>query len=125
MFADYLSLYLGKVRELPVAFYIKNTDRRNMNYCYMIECSDGSLYTGWTNNVKKRFAAHCEGRGAKYTKGRGPLKLVMVEEYDTKELAMKREYQIKHLKRKEKQKIVQLWRLNNPGLIDSFLTSNV
>ncbi|MCI7442956.1 MAG: GIY-YIG nuclease family protein, partial [Clostridium sp.] len=42
-----------------------------MNYVYMIRCKDGSLYTGWTNNLEKRFRNHCKGKGAKYTRGRG------------------------------------------------------
>ena len=77
-----------------------------MNYVYIIKCKDGSLYTGWTNNLKKRFKDHCEGKGAKYTKGRGPLELVFFEEYEDKKEAMKREYAIKQLSRKEKNKLI-------------------
>ena len=43
-----------------------------MNYVYILLCGDGSLYTGWTNNLEKRFKDHCSGNGAKYTRGRGP-----------------------------------------------------
>lgn len=78
-----------------------------MNYVYIIRCKDNSLYTGWTNNLEKRFKAHCEGKGAKYTKGRGPLKLVYFEKYDTKQEAMKREYFIKRLSRKEKLELIK------------------
>lgn len=78
-----------------------------MNYVYIIRCKDNSLYTGWTNNLEKRFKAHCEGKGAKYTKGRGPLKLVYFEEYETKQEAMKREYFIKRMPRKEKLKLIK------------------
>lgn len=67
---------------------------------------DGSLYTGWTNDIDKRLKAHNEGKGAKYTKGRRPVKLVYVEEFKTKEEAMRREYEIKHMTRKEKEKLV-------------------
>jgi len=91
----------------------------------MIRCRDESLYTGWTNDIKKRFEAHCSGKGAKYTRGRVPLTLVLVEEYETKELAMKREYEIKKLSRKEKEKIVQNWQLNHPGFIDSYLENKL
>ncbi|OOM82449.1 GIY-YIG nuclease superfamily protein [Clostridium puniceum] len=73
-----------------------------MNYVYIVECSDGTFYTGWTNNLDKRIDMHSKGRGAKYTKGRGPVKLVYNEIFDTKEAAMKREYQIKKLTRQEK-----------------------
>ena len=77
-----------------------------MNYVYMIRCKDGSLYTGWTNNLEKRFRNHCEGKGAKYTRGRGPLELVYYEVFEDKKDAMKREYAIKQLKKSEKEKLI-------------------
>ena len=77
-----------------------------MNYTYIVRCKDGSLYTGWTNDIEKRIKAHNEGKGAKYTKSRRPVKLVYYEEFQTKEEAMKREYAIKHMRRKEKEKII-------------------
>ena len=52
-----------------------------MNYTYILECSDGSFYTGWTNNLEKRINCHNKGKGAKYTRGRLPLKLVYFEEF--------------------------------------------
>ncbi|MBS6600596.1 MAG: GIY-YIG nuclease family protein [Clostridium sp.] len=78
-----------------------------MNYVYMIRCKDGSLYTGWTNNLEKRFRNHCEGKGAKYTRGRGPLELVYYEVFEDKREAMRREYEIKQLKKCEKEKLIQ------------------
>ncbi|MDY4079856.1 MAG: GIY-YIG nuclease family protein [Clostridium sp.] len=78
-----------------------------MNYVYMIRCRDGSLYTGWTNNLEKRFRNHCEGKGAKYTRGRGPLELVYYEVFEDKREAMRREYEIKKLKKSEKEKLIQ------------------
>ena len=78
-----------------------------MNYVYIIKCGDNSLYTGWTNNLEKRFKDHCEGKGAKYTRGRGPLELVYYEEYEDKILAMRREYAIKKLSRSEKLKLIE------------------
>ena len=78
-----------------------------MNYVYMIRCKDGSLYTGWTNNLEKRFKNHCEGKGAKYTRGRGPLELVYYEVFEDKREAMRREYEIKKLKKFEKEKLIQ------------------
>lgn len=74
----------------------------NMNYTYILKCKDGSLYTGWTNNLDKRIADHNAGKGAKYTKRRRPVELVYYESFDTKEDAMKREYEIKKMKRSEK-----------------------
>ena len=77
-----------------------------MNYTYMLKCSDGTLYTGWTNDLEKRVEAHNSGKGAKYTKARRPVELASYEEFETKEQAMKREYAIKQLGRKEKQKLI-------------------
>lgn len=77
------------------------------NYTYMLLCADGTYYTGWTNQIRKRIQAHNSGKGAKYTKGRGPLKLVYLEISDTKEAAMKREAAIKKLTRREKEALIQ------------------
>ena len=78
-----------------------------MNYTYIVECSDGTLYTGWTNNLEKRLEAHNAGKGAKYTKTRRPVKLVYQEQFETKEEAMSREYHTKQLSRKEKMKLMK------------------
>lgn len=76
------------------------------NYCYILECCDGSYYTGWTNDLEKRIKAHQEGNGAKYTRGRTPVRLVYHETFPTKEEAMRREYEIKQLNRKQKEKLI-------------------
>lgn len=73
-----------------------------MNYVYIVECSDNTYYTGWTNNLESRIEAHNNGTGAKYTKARRPVVLKYFEQFNTKSEAMKREYQIKQLTRKEK-----------------------
>lgn len=78
-----------------------------MNYTYVVKCSDGSLYTGWTNHLEQRIQAHNEGRGAKYTKSRRPVELVYYEELETKEEAMRREYAIKQLSRAEKIQLIE------------------
>ena len=72
------------------------------NVVYILQCADGSLYTGWTNDLSRRLAAHQAGKGAKYTKGRLPVSLVYVEKHPSKEEAMRREYAIKRLSRREK-----------------------
>ena len=72
------------------------------NYVYILECSDSSLYTGWTNNLEERIKAHNDGRGAKYTKSRRPVRLVYHEEFETKSEALSREAKIKKMTRKEK-----------------------
>jgi putative endonuclease len=79
-----------------------------LNYTYILECKDGTYYTGWTNNLEKRLKDHNEGRGAKYTKARLPVSLIYYEEFQTKEEAMRREYVIKHMTRKEKEKIMKM-----------------
>ena len=59
-----------------------------MNYTYILRCGDGTLYTGWTNDLEKRVAAHQAGRGGKYTRAHGPVALVYSEAHDTREAAM-------------------------------------
>ena len=77
-----------------------------MNYTYILECADKTLYCGWTNDIEKRLKSHNSGKGAKYTRSRLPVKLVYLEEHSTPEEAMKREYQIKHLSRTEKLSLI-------------------
>ena len=77
------------------------------NITYILKCSDGTLYTGWTNNLEKLLKEHNAGQGAKYTRGRRPVKLVYTEIHDTKREAMQRESQIKKLTRKEKEALIQ------------------
>ena len=81
--------------------------RGSMNYTYVVKCSDGTFYTGWTNDLTRRMEAHNQGRGAKYTKARRPVTLIYYETFETKEEAMKREYAIKRLSRKEKEELIR------------------
>jgi len=76
-------------------------------YIYILRCRDGSLYTGWTNDLAKRIEAHNKGQGAKYTKGRGPVELIYHEEYSNKSEALKREYAIKRFSRAQKLELIQ------------------
>ena len=76
-------------------------------YLYILRCRDGTLYTGITTDVEKRFEAHCSGKGAKYTRGRGPLELVYRETCQNHSQALKREWEIKQLPRDEKKKIIE------------------
>ena len=78
-----------------------------MNYTYIVKCSDGTFYTGWTNDLTRRMETHNQGRGAKYTKARRPVILIYYETFETKEEAMKREYAIKRLSRKEKEELIR------------------
>lgn len=76
------------------------------NYTYIVKCSDGTLYCGWTNDLEKRIAAHNAGTGAKYTKTRRPVQLVYREVFETREEAMSREWHIKQLTRQQKEELI-------------------
>ena len=76
------------------------------NYMYILECSDNSLYTGWTNDLAKRMKAHNSGRGAKYTKSRRPVRLCYWETFETKQEAMSREARVKRMSRAEKMEML-------------------
>ena len=78
-------------------------------YVYMLRCGDGSLYTGITDDVYRRLEAHRSGRGAKYTRGRGPLELVYVEEQPDKSSALRREIQLKGQPRAYKLSLCAQW----------------
>ena len=73
---------------------------------YILRCGDGSLYTGISDDVLRRLAAHRAGKGAKYTRGRGPLELVYTQALPDKSAALRREAEIKRLRREEKEKLI-------------------
>jgi len=74
-----------------------------VHHVYVLECSDGTYYTGYTTDVERRVAEHDAGDGAKYTRGRTPVELVHTESFETRSAAMSREYEIKQLTRSEKE----------------------
>lgn len=74
-------------------------------FCYIVECTDGTYYTGWAVDPEKRLKVHNSGRGAKYTKTRLPVRLVYVEEQPDRVTAMKRERAIKKMTREKKLKL--------------------
>ena len=76
-------------------------------FAYIVECVDGTYYTGWTNDLEKRMKAHNSGRGAKYTRARLPVRLAYVEAFEGKREAMRREAGIKKLKHKAKQMLIE------------------
>lgn len=84
------------------------------NVTYILRCADGSLYTGWTNRLEARVAAHNAGKGGKYTRSRRPVELVYFERFRTKEEALAREYRIKRLSRAQKIALI-----SGAGLRDS------
>ena len=82
-----------------------------MAFTYILKCSDGTLYTGWTVDLEKRLKSHNDGRGSKYTRARLPVRLVHQESFSSRKEAMQREYEIKQLSRKEKEGLFKIKRL--------------
>jgi putative endonuclease len=78
------------------------------HHVYVLECDDGTLYTGYTTDVERRVAEHDAGEGAKYTRGRTPVELVYTEAFDARSAAMRREHEIKQLSRAGKERLVGL-----------------
>lgn len=91
--------------------------KEKQNVTYILECSDHTLYTGWTNNIEKRLEAHNSNQGAKYTRGRTPAALVYLEIHETKQEAMQREAAIKKMTRKEKEALIR----RNEGALSELL----
>jgi putative endonuclease len=77
-------------------------------HVYLVRCGDGTLYAGATNDLPRRFAAHGAGKGARYTRGRGPLVLAWSEEVADRSAALRREIEVKRLGRAEKLRLVHL-----------------
>ena len=75
-------------------------------YTYILRCADGTLYTGWTNDLGKRLRDHADGKGGKYTRSRLPVTLVYTETHESKHEAMSREWHIKRMTRREKLELI-------------------
>jgi len=73
---------------------------------YVLECADGTYYTGYTTDLARRVAEHDAGEGAKYTRGRTPVELVHAERFDSRSAALSREHEVKGLTRAEKEALV-------------------
>lgn len=82
-------------------------DSARDHFVYIIECADGSLYTGYTTDVVRRVEEHDAGEGAKYTRGRTPVELVYKEPFDSRSAAMSREYEIKGFSRDRKKRLIR------------------
>jgi len=76
-------------------------------YAYILECADKTLYTGTTNDVEKRVAKHNSGKGAKYTKGRGPVKVLYTRSFESRAEACKQEYLLKQYSKAEKMEVIK------------------
>lgn len=79
----------------------------NEHFVYILQCKDDTLYTGYTTNIVHRLKMHEKGKGAKYTRGRGPFSVVYQETLSSKEAALRREYEIKQLQRLEKLDLIK------------------
>jgi len=77
-------------------------------YAYLLKCSDGSLYAGWTNDPERRLKAHNSGTASKYTRSRRPVEMVYLEEFETKSEAMKREAALKMMTREQKLELIKV-----------------
>lgn len=84
-------------------------DHEKHNYTYIVECSDGTFYTGWTTCIERRIKAHNSGKGAKYTRSRAPVTLRYLEAFETRSEAMRREIEIKKMTRTEKERLISLY----------------
>jgi putative endonuclease len=81
-------------------------DKAKKHYVYILRCSDGTFYTGWTTDPERRTKVHNSGKGAKYTRARRPVELIYYEEFDDKIEAQRREWAIKQLTRAEKEELI-------------------
>ncbi len=86
-----------------------------MPIVYVLQCADGTLYTGWTTDLERRLRAHNDGQGARYTRGRRPVRLAYQEEQPTRSAAQKREAAIRRLSRASKLKLIE-WTDQTPAL---------
>jgi len=84
------------------------------HYVYVLECADGTFYTGYTTDLERRVREHDAGEGAKYTRGRTPVSVVHVERFGSRSAAMTREHEIKSLARAEKERLVESSTGNDP-----------
>jgi len=78
-------------------------------YCYILQCADGTYYTGWSTDPERRLKQHNAGRGARYTRSRRPVRLMIVEEHPDISTAMKREAALKRLRRAVKRELIEIY----------------
>ena len=94
------------------------------SYVYIVECADGTLYTGWTTRPLYRIAVHNEGKGAKYTRGRRPVTLVYLECLEDRSAGLVREAQIKKLKTVQKRALIRQWAERSASVIRELKAQN-
>lgn len=103
----YTEIYTKRLDGGPLEGGAKRAAGEKRTIVYIVQCTDGTLYTGWTDNLEKRLAAHNAGRGAKYTRSRRPVRLVHWEELPDRSAALRREAQIKRMSRAQKLALIQ------------------
>lgn len=91
---------------LPSTKLNTSPDNPSSFYCYIVQCADGSYYTGWSTNPQQREESHNRGQGARYTRARRPVALVYIEPQPDRSTAMKREAHIKTMTREKKQQLI-------------------
>ncbi len=87
--------------------------RKSKYWVYIAQCADGKYYTGYTNNLERRIGLHNSGSGAKYLKGRLPVKLVYAKQYHYYKNALRAERKIKKFTRKQKEALIKIYEQNN------------
>ena len=97
-----LTIKIQYAEERIATKYYRSSIKKGMWYVYILKCEDGSLYTGFTNNIDRRFTEHKTKEGAKYTRSRKPVEILHTEEFENKKDAMRREYEIKGWRRGKK-----------------------
>ena len=92
-------------------FNMQRQDNVKMPFTYMLQCADGSFYTGWTTDLEARLKVHNEGKGARYTRSRLPVQLVYWETQPGRSEAQRREAFIRKLKREQKEQLIRSFKL--------------
>jgi putative endonuclease len=101
------------IKSLRKQSYVKKLIRKSKYWIYIIQCRDGTYYTGYTNDLERRIALHNRGYGAKYLRGKLPVRLVYAKEYRYYKNALRRERTIKKMTRKQKERLVRTYNENN------------
>jgi len=100
------------IKHRPKVNRNKIARRKSKYYVYILECGDGTYYTGYTNNLEKRVKLHNKGKGAKYVRGRGPVKLVYCKEHKYYKNALNEERRIKKMRKENKQELIRNYENN-------------
>ena len=95
---------------------MRKINRTGKFYVYIVQCQSGAYYTGYTNNLENRIKKHNSGHGAKYLRGKLPVKLVYAKEYKYYKNALNAEKRIKQLRVLQKEELIRIYEKNNSGI---------